>query len=137
MKYTLEDRTEHARQLRRQGYNCAQSVILCFDDITGLDCHLIASVTSALGTGVAGNGRICGVANAIALTVGATHGSEPSEKITATKEARPLIIEFAEGNDGRLDCRELKAPGNIRPCDELVVQGVEILHRHFAKKENN
>lgn len=131
MKYTLEERLDTSRRLRKEGYNCAQSVIMVFDDVTGLDRATAAKISSALGSGVAGCGEICGVANAIALTIGMLHGSEPSDKISALKEARPLIDEFARSNGGCLACRDLKGKKDIAPCDELVFRGVEILDRHF------
>lgn len=130
----IEERIERMNELRRQGYNCAQSTLMVFGDITGLDEKQAAVMTSALGAGVAGCGSICGVANAIAIAVGLTHGSEPSEKVAAAKEARPLVEAFAADNGGRLDCRDLKTPGNVRSCNELVEQGVRILHNHFASR---
>lgn len=131
---TLEERLAKAAELRRRGYNCAQSVVMAFGDITGLDEAMAAKMTSALGTGVAATREICGVANGMAIVIGMTHGAEPMEKVAAAREANPVLRAFAEANDGRIRCAELKVPGAIRPCDELVLQGVEMLDRHFREK---
>lgn len=131
---SLDERISQALDLRRQGYNCVQSVIMVFDDITGLDHEIAAKITSAMGSGVAGTRNICGVANAIALTIGMLHGSDPGSKAAASAEARPLIEKFQQLNDNRIQCRDLKGVQGIRPCNELVAQGVEILHNHFVSR---
>lgn len=135
MKYTKEERLERARLLREQGYNCAQSVIMVFDDVTGLDEALAARITSGLGSGVA-SGELCGVANAMALAQGTRQSAEAKGKAASAKVSRRLLDEFASRNDGRLRCADLKGKPGIRPCNELVLQGVEILHDYFRDKES-
>lgn len=129
---TKQERIDKANALRAQGYNCAQAVLMCFEDATGVPDAAAASLTSALGSGVAATGEICGVANAMAIAVGATYGPEPSHKAAASKEAREVVNAFACDNGGCLRCVELK--GLRRTCNALVAQGVEMLHDHFAAR---
>lgn len=128
-----DKRIEKACRLRAQGYNCAQAVLMCFDDVTGIPENLAASMTSALGSGVAATGEICGVANAIAIAVGSTYGPEPEHKLAAAKEARKVVSAFAGENGNCLRCVELK--GLKRSCNDLVAQGVELLADHFDGRE--
>ncbi|MCM1152071.1 MAG: C-GCAxxG-C-C family protein [Muribaculum sp.] len=132
---TLDQRLTYTLSLRRQGYNCAQSVLMAFSDFTGLNPDTAAAVSSALGTGVAASGNICGVPNAIAMVIGTLHGADPAAKVAATAEAKPLIEEFQRLNDNRIQCRDLKGKVGIRPCNDLVLLGVEILHKHLSSKQ--
>lgn len=130
---TLEERKEKALELRRKGYNCAQSVLMAFPDITGLDDASAAKICNALGSGVAATGEICGVPNAMAITIGMTLTDAPEDKVKAMKITKPLIEEFAASNQNRIRCADLKGKEGIRPCNDLILQGIEILHNHFAK----
>lgn len=125
---TLQERIDKAMELRRQGYNCAQAVIMVFPDMTGLDAETAARITSALGSGVGGQKEMCGVANAMAMCVGMRHGAAPEDKVAAMKDAGELCQVFREGNDGRINCRDLKGQEGIRPCNALIAQAIEILH---------
>lgn len=129
-----EARLEKARRLRAEGYNCAQSVIMCFSDIVGVDDETLARLTSALGAGVAAQRQICGVANAIALVIGSRHGSDPAAKIAASKEAKPIVEEFKSLFGNRITCAELKGQPDMPSCHDLVYKGVEILS-HYIDKE--
>lgn len=131
MKYSLDQRKERALALRKQGYNCSQSVILVFDDIIGIDKDTIAKLTSGLGTGVGALREICGVVNAMAITQGFLQSPAPEGKAPSAKIAGDLGRKFAEGNKGFLRCCDLKGKDGIRPCNDLVLQGVEILHNYF------
>lgn len=131
---TLPQRKEKALTLRAAGYNCAQSVLMAFGDITGLSDSEAARICNALGSGVAATGEICGVPNAMAITIGLIHTDNPTEKVASAKEARQLIETFAKLNKGRLRCIDLKGKEDIRPCDQLILQGIEILHTHFTSR---
>jgi hypothetical protein len=136
MKKTLEERKAEAMELRRRGYNCAQSTIMVFDDVTGLDSDMLARLTSGLGTGL-GCGEVCGVVNAMALAQGALRSADPSAKAFAGKCSRELTARFAADNDGRVRCADLKSQPGVRPCNDLVAQGVEILHDYFSQLPEN
>lgn len=125
---TLQERIDAAMNLRRQGYNCAQAVVMVFPDLTGLDNDTAAKLTSALGTGVGGQKEICGAVNGMSLCVGMRHGSAPEDKVAAMKDAGSLCQIFRDANDGRINCRDLKGHEGIRPCNDLIAQAIEILH---------
>lgn len=125
----LEQRLQRASELRGRGYNCAQCVIMAFNDITGLDDATAARIGAGLGAGVAGLGEICGVPNAIAVVQGMAGGPEPADKKTAMARAKAVIDRFAEANGGCLRCRDLKHPGAPKGCDALIAEGITMLHR--------
>lgn len=132
-KISLEDRKAHAMRLRQEGYNCAQSVIMAFGDVTGLDIDTAARISSGLGAGL-GCGELCGVANAMAMAQGMLHGPEAASKAPSMKASKELLNTFATSNGNRLRCSELKGKPDVRPCNELVAQGVEILHNYFDEQ---
>lgn len=125
---TKDERLEQARALRGRGYNCAQCVIMSFNDITGLDDSTAARTGAALGAGVAGSGETCGVATGIAVVEGLAGGSEPADKKPAMARAKAVIDRFAAANGGCTRCRDLKRPGAPKSCDALIAEGIEMLH---------
>lgn len=133
MKISTEERQRKAAALRKQGYNCAQCVLMAFNDVTGLDDSLAARLASALGSGVGAHGEICGVANAMAIIEGTLHGPEASEKVPASKGARAVCQRFIDENEGRIRCRDLKSQPGVRPCDELIAQGIAIFNEHLEE----
>ena len=43
---------DKAKELFEQGYNCAQAVLLAFEDVTGLDTETAAKLSSSFGGGM-------------------------------------------------------------------------------------
>lgn len=119
---------EKALSLRREGYNCAQCVLMTLASKTGLTEETAAKICSGLGTGVGGSGNICGAANAMALAESCLHGTKPTDKVEAMKAVRVLTDRFASENGNRINCCDLKGKEGVRPCAELITQAVEIFN---------
>lgn len=118
-----------ALELRKQGYNCAQCVLMALAPKVGLDKSTAARISSGLGSGVGATGEICGAANAMAMAESMLHGDLPADKAEAAKSVRTLIEKFKEENGNRITCRELKGKEGVRPCNELIAQAVEIFNK--------
>lgn len=131
---TLQERKDKMLALRKEGYNCAQSLIMCFPDITGFDDDTVARLTAGLGSGVGAMGEICGAANAMALIAGTRFSSSATDKGPAAKEVNALCRIFADTNGGRITCRDLKGKPGIRPCNALIEQAIEILHSRYCQQ---
>lgn len=131
----LSQRIARTNELRAQGYNCAQCVFMVFDDITGLDPATSARLTAALGSGVGGTREICGVANAMALVEGMTGGDAPADKVTAMSRAKKVLTRFADANEGCLRCCDLKRPDAPKSCNQLILEGVEIMHEALKERQ--
>lgn len=127
---TLEQRLERVRDLRRKGYNCAQAVIMVFDDVDSLDAALTERITSALGGGIAGCGLTCGVVSAIAMITGAAGYTAPTSKKELYGAVRTPVEKFAAANDGLTLCRDLRQPGR-KTCDQLIREGIALCHSHI------
>ena len=51
---------ELAQRYFREGYNCAQSVLLAFGDLTGLEEDMAAKLASSFGGGLGRMREVCG-----------------------------------------------------------------------------
>lgn len=130
---SLDERKARAAELHKQGYNCAQSVILAFPEIAENESEpLIAALTAGFGGGVCASGEICGVASALAVATGLRLWKAPADKKNVYAEGRALVKKF-EQNNGYLRCRDLKKAANPpRPCPDLISDGVAILAEYLA-----
>lgn len=131
---SLETRKKEALELRQQGYNCAQSVLMVFDDIIPLDRASLIKLSSGLGAGV-GAGELCGVANGMAMGQGFIFPAEAAAKVASMKSAKSLLDEFAKLTSGKLRCIEIKGAENPVPCNDLILYGIELLHKFYAEKQ--
>ena len=127
MKYTLEERVARARELRAQGYNCAQCVAMAFDDVTGADNAVMARVAGGFGTGMGASGGVCGAVSGTTMVLGLVNDSDPRPELYC--KVRESIQEF-ENLEGYLNCRDLKREGR-KPCLELITDAVAMLHKRI------
>lgn len=99
-----------AERLFREGYNCAQAVLLAFCDETGLDEKTAAMLASSFGGGMGRLREVCGTVSAAAMVLGMLKGyADPSDR-EAKKAHYRLVREFAERfkeQNSSIICREL------------------------------
>lgn len=149
------DHSKLAGELFAQGYNCAQSVLLAFEDITGLDRETAARVASSFGGGIGGSGEVCGALTGALMALGLVVGNtDPADK--AAKEFhRRRSFDFAvlfEAEQGSLRCWELlalpepeagagltqinKALSKLdeSPCPKLVMSAARLLDEFLATR---
>lgn len=120
---------DKAKELRQQGYNCAQAVLMPFASELGLDEATAAKIAMGLGSGVGGQGEICGVANGMAIALGLRYAPDAALKGKAAAEVRALTNQFCDCH-GCLRCHDLKALK--RDCNALIYSGVEMLEKYLA-----
>lgn len=129
---TLEERLNIANKLRMQGYNCAQCVAMAFEDVHGVDSTTMARLSIGFGGGVGGQGEICGVVSAMALVEGFCGDGTPHDKRVVYPSVAELSKSFCSLN-GSVVCRELKQMNPPRPCNALILCGVELLHKRLEE----
>lgn len=137
---------EKAEALFRRGYNCAQSVLLAFGDMTGLDERTAAALSSSFGGGLGRLREVCGAVSGAAMVLGLLRGYVDPDDREAKKAHYRLIREFAErfrAEQGSIICRELlsgvpKTDGGDpeertsgyyqkRPCPALCRRAAELV----------
>ena len=78
---------ETAEQLFRDGYNCAQAVLMAFADVTGLEPDTAARLASSFGGGLGRMREVCGAVSgaSFAATFSAV---QPSGRAMTPKRGR-------------------------------------------------
>lgn len=148
MEYTK--RMTAAKDNFLAGYNCAQSVLLAFGDVTGLDDDTAARLASSFGGGMARMREVCGAVSGMFMAAGLIFGYGTPEvgdiKTRHYAFIRSLADEF-KAMYGSIICRELLAgiettPGGNpeartseyykkRPCAQYIAACAGILERHL------
>ena len=137
---------ELAQRYFREGYNCAQSVLLAFGDLTGLEEDMAAKLASSFGGGLGRMREVCGAVSGAAMVLGLLRGYSDPEDADAKREHYHLIQELARRfreENGSIICRELLQNTQTRegsdpeartqeyyrkrPCPQLVRQAAEIV----------
>ena len=145
-------RKEKAMAYFRQGYNCAQAVVLAFADLTDMDEATLSRMSCSFGGGMGRLREVCGTVTGMFLVTDLLRGYDGAEtgEVKAAHYARiqALAKEFEKQN-GSIVCRELLALRQKhrddptpearteayyagRPCAELVGSAAEILENYLA-----
>lgn len=117
----IERRVRLARENFRNGYNCAQSVVLAYHDLWALDRETAAASMSAFGGGMGRMREVCGTVSGMAFLAGMISPATDPKNMAARKENYALIQNFAgkfREMNGSIVCRELLGlvPKNPQPA---------------------
>ena len=146
------DKSEKAKELFKQGYNCAQAVVGAYAEELGLDMETAMKLASSFGGGMGRLREVCGAVSGMFMVAGLLYGySSPEAKLEKTelyKKIQELAGEFSE-NNGSIVCRELlgletkkDSPQpeertekyyNARPCVDLVGDAAGILEEYIKQ----
>ncbi len=140
-----------AAELFLGGYNCAQSVVVAFCDVTGLEVDFAAKLASSFGGGMGRMREVCGAVSGMLMVAGLLYGYEtPGDDVSKRSHytrVQQLSGRFRE-EVGSIVCREiLKNPPSDpnpsprtaeyyakRPCARMVLLAGQILDDYI--KEN-
>ena len=144
------DHSYQAAELFLNGYNCAQAIVVAFCDVTGMDTHTAAMISSSFGGGMGRMREVCGAVSGMLMVLGQLYGyDDPSEKDIHKKEHYALVQELAgkfREETGSIVCRDiLKNPPSdpnptprtaefykTRPCVRMVMTAARILDEYIA-----
>ena len=144
------DHGEYAAELFLQGYNCAQSVVVAFCDVTGLEPDFSARMASSFGGGMGRMREVCGAVSGMLMVAGLVYGYETAGDDVSKKKHYALVQDLAgqfRQEVGSIVCREiLKNPPSDpnptprtaefyakRPCARMVLLAGRILDAYMAK----
>lgn len=106
---------EKAGELFRSGYTCAQSVLLAFSDVTGLDEKIATSISLSFGGGMGRLREVCGAVSGAFMVAGLLWGEDSGAPLQNKKaEHYALIQDIAarlREKNGSIICRELLGLG--------------------------
>lgn len=149
----MSERGDRAKAYFEQGYNCAQSVLLSFSDITGLDEKNSAMLSSGFGGGMGRMREVCGAVSGMFMAASLICGYSDPADFDGKKQTYAMIQQLAKyfkEQNGSILCRELlgleKPEGTHipeqrtaeyykkRPCGELVKASAEILEEYIGER---
>lgn len=102
-------RAERAEAYFTEGYNCAQSVVLAFADVLGVDEDILKSVAAPFGGGMGRLREVCGAVSGMFMVAGLALRADTldrNEKNALYALEREMARLFAE-QTGSIVCREL------------------------------
>lgn len=144
----MSEKTDKAKELFKQGYNCSQAVLGVFCEELGLDLETALKISSSFGGGMGRMREVCGTVSGMFMAAGLAFYN--GDKAAQYKIVQELANRFKQKN-GSIICRELlqgienstvPTPSERtenyykkRPCVELVGDSVEILEE-FIKEHS-
>ena len=146
------ERKETAKDYFKKGYNCAQSVVMAFHDVTGLTEEESARLASSFGGGLGRMREVCGAVSGMAIVAGILYGYDDLKVPGAVGAHYALVQQLAGAfreRNGSIICRELlggaaatsPAPEprtaeyyKKRPCVDLVGDAAEILDEYVRSR---
>ena len=144
------NRCEKANQYHKKGFNCSQSVLAAFSDLTGLSEQASYNIAGGFGAG-AGTGELCGAVSGAVMTLGLLTPVDATDPIGSKRRsvamAKELQARFAEKFQA-LRCQDLLknqfVPDDTTPaaremgltghCDIMIVTAVEIVEEILKER---
>ena len=144
----MTDHSIRAGELFLAGYNCSQSVVVAFCDLTGLSEEFSAKLSSSFGGGMGRMREVCGAVSGMLTVAGLLYGYGAPDD--AAKKAHYTLVQALAGQfrdeHGSIICREIlkKPPSDpnptprtaefykTRPCARMVMTAARILDEYIA-----
>lgn len=151
----VEERVERAQAYFKAGYNCAQAVVMAFDDVMQMSPDELARLAAPFGGGMGRMREVCGTVSGMAFLAGAIKPSADPSNLEERKENYALVQLFADKfreENGDIVCRRLLGLEPIaeraetampsertpeyyrkRPCSEYVGCAARIVAEYLTK----
>ena len=146
------NRYEQASAYHHKGFNCCQSVLAAFSDLTGLSEQASFDIGGGFGGG-AGTGELCGAITGAVMTLGMLTPVDPADPVGSKKRTltygKELQNRFLERFHA-LRCHDLmkitdcvaddttpaaRQMGLTGHCDIMIVTAVELVEEILRERE--
>lgn len=147
----MSEKSEKAKELFKQGYNCSQAVLGVFCEELGLDFDTAMKIASSFGGGMGRMREVCGTVSGMFMAAGLAFSTSDNNKAEQYKIVQELAKRFKDKN-GSIICRELlqgvesstspipsertETYYKKRPCIELVGDSVEIFEEFLKESKS-
>ena len=150
MAKDVNKQSKKAKQLFREGYNCAQSVFCAFCDELNIDIETALKLSSSFGGGMGRLREVCGAVTAMFMIAGLKYGYTTPQNDEIKGKHYALIQDLAKkfkDKNNSIICRELlgldktdfsPVPSkrteeyyNTRPCEEFIGYAAEIVSKNL------
>ena len=148
-------RKEKAMQSFLDGYNCAQCMMLAFEDMLTIDLDTALKIASPFGGGMGSLREVCGSVSGMFMVLGFIKGYHEPGNYEGKKELYEHVQELArryEEANGSIICRDLLGLNvkkeeatpekrteeyyKKRPCAEKIGSAAEILEQYLNEISN-
>lgn len=157
LSINVDERVERAVDYFKSGYNCAQAVVMAYDDVMEMSPEVLARLTAPFGGGMGRMREVCGTVSGMAFVAGAIAPSVDPSNLEERKQNYALVQQFADkfrAENGDIVCRRLlglepmversespmpseRTPEYYkkRPCVEYVACAARIVAEHLEGSE--
>lgn len=148
-------RKEKAMQSFLEGYNCAQCMMLAYEDMLTIDLDTALKIASPFGGGMGRLREVCGSVSGMFMVLGFVKGYNEPGNYEGKKELYEHVQELArryEEANGSIICRDLLGLNvkkeeatpekrteeyyKKRPCAEKIGSAAEILEQYLNELSN-
>ena len=153
MDRTYGARGTRAKELFLEGYNCAQAVVLAYEDFFEESPETLAQTVSAFGGGMGRLREVCGSVSGMFFVLSKLYGyGDPKEKdgkLDLYARVQELAARFRERN-GSIVCRELLGLSEKvsvpvpeertaeyykkRPCPDIIADAADVLEEYLREQ---
>ena len=144
------NRFEKAAEYHHKGFNCCQSVLAAYADLTGLSEQACFDLGGGFGAG-AQTGELCGAITGAVMTLGMLTPVDPSDPVGSKRRTGALAKDFQNRfreKFGELRCRPLlkadihagdhtpaaRDMGLTNRCDVMIITAMEIVEEMRAQQ---
>lgn len=110
MNIDVKERAQRAGEYFKAGYNCAQAVVMAYNDIMGMDIEMVAKLAAPFGGGMGRMREVCGTVSGMTMLAGYIQPSADPKNLEERKNNYALVQHFAEqfrNENGDIVCRRL------------------------------
>lgn len=148
----ISERQRRALALFGAGHNCAQSVLMAYGDLLGLDEHQAGLVSAGFGGGMGRLRDNCGAFSAAVMLCGVMvgeDGDDSERRVDVYRRVQAVHRAFAE-RWGSVNCADLLGKPRVpeepkpdvrtpdyyakRPCAKIILSACRIIEDELAKK---
>lgn len=142
----MQEKELRARELFREGRNCAQAVFCAFCEDYGIDFETGLKLSSSFGGGMGKLREVCGAVSAMFMIAGLKYGYISKDDLDEKTNHYKLIQELAQkfkNENGSIICRELLGEDSdgyvpqkrdekyyqTRPCEDYIASAARIIDK--------
>lgn len=137
----MAEHSDHAAELYKENYNCAQSVLCSFCRETGMDEEQAKRIASSFGHGMGNLKEVCGALTGAFMVLGLLKGftlPTSENKRNYALLVDELAADFHE-QFGKILCRDLlqrniddgSAKSEVKPCLKYVVAAAKLVEQRL------
>ncbi|MCR5787009.1 MAG: C-GCAxxG-C-C family protein [Acholeplasmatales bacterium] len=121
----MDNKIEYALNLKHTRCNCAQAVIMAYQDELGLTEEQICAIGSGFGTGMGNTKGVCGALIGATIVAGLLNKSGVNTKLIASDMMDRFIEESKALYCG--DLKGVKTHQMLTSCDDCITNAIKIL----------